>query len=1435
MNNGSGRYVLTPPDDLYPYVKSLQHEDQVYPDFKPWEHSTAEDQILVNFVAKGFYHTPMVNFESISARSSVHESLVTQSNLLSQQFDKIIKIREDQINKIPSHSTTTLHGPGFQLPNRITLTDHRKETWLQELSSSFTSLIKIGKFIPHGLKRRQVIEQCYLKFIPLKRAVWLIKCCYFIEWKSNHKKKRSSAAGLEDAISMHLLKDWTDTFVYILEKLIFDMTNHYNDSQQLRVWKRQISYFLKLLGNCYSLKLINKEIFHYWLVEFINKMENFEFLPLSLHILMIFWNDICQIETSAAVAPTKNQKEPFFLVSKITDMLLHKYYVVSNSKSMINDENYIINDIKKNNKIKMNILKILTNLILKIFQEQSLEVFIFPSSNWETYKPLLFEIVYNASTTSNTEIKKKLELISYRNESLKNNSSIRNITMSSTNANDFRLTIGTCEQFPKLSCIQLNSIDTQFTKLLDDNPTEFDWPTYIDQNPLTMNKIIQLIIWSIHPSRQFNHYESNQLVAKLLLLRINSTDEDLHEFQIEDAIWSLVFQLAKNFSSQKEVISFMMPSLYRLLNILITYGIIKVPTYIRKLISSGLLYLQDSNDKFVHVQLLINLKVSPLMKSQYNMVLRNVMEYDVKFYENFNFDQLVEITEQIKTRILSNDTNDMQLTKTPLSIKIMVAEWYLSHLCSGILSTVNRIVLLKIFKIFCIDLEVFHHFFKWIEFIVYHQLLSDIESLEALMDILLCYQKLFSQFINDHILFTKTFIFIYKKVLREKDVSAYSVTSFMPFWKFFMKNFPFVLKVDIDLRVELQSVYNDEKLKTEKLKSDKSEVLRVYSVINNSSDTIGQSWNFPEVFQINIRFLLHNSGYSDDKTGKQFQKARNNVMLLIATNLKEYNKFMSIFLKRKDFTNENLIQLISLKLLTFEVIQNVLGIEFTIKLLPINLKNNDNSYGLFLRFHKEQFIKANFEKILQTCHELDRKSHDSSGEMNYYEILLKILITYGSSPKLLAISTKIIMLLLDESVENSSHILEDILYYSTCPSVTDLNGIPLGSGQPDNSSDSANGGGRYDDDDDHTVDEIEPVEYYSMMDFTNLWIFQAFTRFCIKKFIKNNNAGGNGSEMMSEDLKFFIFQIIEITNSNDLCSQIFDQLKDMQTIEMITQIVEEDFCTKCLQTSDQKMDDNYIVVVIEIVTSLSKRFQRETSGMITISIKNYHLLIKIVRQLSELNETNLSNRETQIDAVLKLFTFHQNSIFQYIIADLNKDKSTIPFIDSMCKLFDKISFNLRLKLFLYEILSSLKSFAIYSSTIDTPPFHMNNKIELPKKLLNLPPFQVSSFVKDSKPHGGDHAEDDGEEDAEQKESLDLELGISIVETIQENEQRWLIYDKNDHKYVCAFSMEPYHFISNYNTKYTDEMAAGGTDTAAFNDSCVNLSLFDARFERKNPH
>ena len=307
------KYILTPPDDLYPYISNNEHDQshtkKIYPDFEPWTHTKEEDQILNNFISKGYYTTSKVNFESISARSSLNESLPKVSTQLAIQLSKVLQIRENEINKIPSddvknepsshkHSKISIFsGPSFSLPDRITLTDHRKEVWLQELSSPYVSLSKISKHIPHGLKRRQVLEQCYLKQIPLERAIWLIKCCYSMEGKVLAMKNKGS----QEEIDKQLFKEWTENFVYILEKLVFEMTQHYNDSNKLKTWKIEVFYFLKLLGNCYTLELIDKEIFHHWLVEFVAKVENFEFIPLTLHMLTIFWDGICLLYTSRCV------------------------------------------------------------------------------------------------------------------------------------------------------------------------------------------------------------------------------------------------------------------------------------------------------------------------------------------------------------------------------------------------------------------------------------------------------------------------------------------------------------------------------------------------------------------------------------------------------------------------------------------------------------------------------------------------------------------------------------------------------------------------------------------------------------------------------------------------------------------------------------------------------------------------------------------------------------------------------------------------------------------------------------------------------------------------------------------------------------------------------------------------------------------------------
>lgn len=1330
------KYILTPPDDLHPYVlpsESKAHPE--YPDFEPWEHKKEEDQILLNFVAKGYYSTSKVGFESISARSSLQESLPKLSDRLADQFSRVLRIREQEINRIPATGGTAhppfsdLSGPGFQLPKRVTLTEHRREIWLQELSSPYISLPKLSTYIPHGLKRRQILEQCCAKQIPLRRAVWLIKSCYSMEWKVKNSKQKLPEKITD--VDSQLTKEWTDNFVYILEKLIFEMIQYDNDPIQLKRWRSEVSYFLKLLGNCYTLCLIDKETFHHWLVEFGAKVKNFEFLPLILHILMIFWDDICQPE---AVMETASQK--IFLVSKVAEMLLNKYHAISHSKSMINDEKYIINDVKKNGKIKDSLKSIISTLICKIFHNSSLEAFIFPNPSWDTYKPILEEVIGTISSNETSDLaieaRKKLELISYRNESLRMKSTGPTKTPNigeqtgDTSMND--------------SILRLSSVDVELTQRLDDNPVDFDWASYLDKNMLNVTETRQLVLWAVHPSRA-THYEANQLVAKIILLKVNSV-EAFQEYAIEDIVWSLVFHLAK-LTDHERSMTVSLPSLYRLLNLLIIYGILKVPTYIRKLISSGILYLPESNDKFMHCNVLINLKISPLMKNQYNLVLRNVMEYNSTYYLEFNFDQLTRKTEELKQLI--SDGKDLTETDSPLSIKIMTAEWYLNGLCSGNPSAVDKLTLIRNFQVFCIHLDAFHFFYKWIEFIVYHQLLSDVEALEALMDILLCYGKLFSQFINDHILFTKTFIFMYTKVLKLKDSNSYAVTSLMPFWRFFMKNFSFTLNIDEDLRSEFSAAYEEEKVKGEKFSKSKQLALDLYQAFNASGlKTV--TWNFPEIFQTSLRGFLASKGKPLEQ--KRF---RYDLLLLMSAGIKDYNKFMSIFLKKRSFEQTDLVCLVSAKLLNFEQIMNVLGKEAVLGLLSVET----TQYGLHFEYHKEQFIRANFKTILSAC---------QKNISEYYNVLRNVLLRFGTESRLASISNKAIIVLLNSDPTNSNHIIEDLLFYG-------LN--------------------RADENDDATLDEVNPSDMYEMLNFTNLWIFQAYTSYQVELI--------NSSDVTQ--LEPFLFEIIEKSGLNCLCAHLFDKIGSMNTMLSIMNILERDFFQKCIH--DQYPGDVYSNIVIGIITSLSQKLHTE----VNISDENFELLQRVLGLYSKLDEESWKQSEFQFEITLKIFTIHQTSVFHRIIASIQNRQvaQTDKLISMLFTLFEEITSNLRLKLMLYEILNSLKSYCIYISTTST-------NFETPKRLLRLPPFQISSFTSG------------GSAKHENKDEIDLGLKLAKPAMVNKGDQ-WFIFDKEENAYTCKLRNKPYHLIANFQSE----------NTSCFNNSCLNLSLFNGCFEKKNPN
>ena len=1498
------KYIMTPPEELHPYVtiptnSKSEHDipdtssstqettESVYPDFEPWRHTKEEDQIFLNFISKGYYTTTKVGFESISARSSLKESVPKLSDRLSSQFSNILKLREETINKIPSNAPSHLNilsGPEFTLPNRVTLTDNRREAWLQDLSSPYVSLQGVSGFIPHGLKKRQVIEQCYTKRMPLRRAIWLIKCCYVIEVQ--HLMQKGPNVDSET-----IYKEWTKNFVHILEKLIFEMQQYYLDQDKLNQWKLGLAYFLKLLGNCYSLNLLDKNLFHKWIVDFLSKVESFEFLPIALHILTIFWDDILNDNypngnsdayndtSSGTKFATGNCNN--FLVSKLVEILLHKYYVISNVKSMINDERYIVNDLKKNDRVKESLLSALSSLIVKLFQEQSVEGFLFFPSFWDLYKPYLVEIISKSSISDDSEVKKRLEIISYKNETLKNanfltndrGSSIlashqsQNQTPESTAQTPTSATTTTTatHYFAGVSDallahtkkIRIPHVDTNFTVLLDSCGTDFDWPQYIEQNPLGEPQIVQLVLWSIHASRA-TRYESGQLCTRILLFQINSL-EGFPEYEIEDIVWSLVFQIAKLDQTNLHAL-IDLDSMYHLLNLLIMYGIIKVSTYIRKIISSGIMYIQDSDDKIFHSELLVNLKISPLVRNQYNMVLRNVMEYDPTFYENYNFDNLLKSADEMKEVILAykNDSTDLTLSsgrRIPYSVRIMLAEWYLNQLCSDlVLQPVNREALWKSFNVFFLELQVSHHFYKWIEFIVYHQLLNDIETLVLLVDILLRYKRLFSQFINDHILFMKTFIFIYNKILKERDSYAYQITSLMPFWRFFMKNFSVALLIDVDLRAELTNVYEEEKVKETQLEQNKIVLLRTIYPDRSNNDENLQTANFnpAEVFQINIKTVLTCSKTKNDL--EKFKRSKFALHALRACAIREYKKQLSIFLKRKNFDRKELICLISNNLLTLEQIKNAIGPKWVLDVFVFQTDLKSDMYSTNWMFYEsccDDYIRSNYQSILTTCVENINE---------YYTLLLNILVRYGSRSAFTLMSGRAIVSLLRNSSVEYRRILNDLLHFNESQSPledtqaesTIIETESEEDGEEDNTNEHFNVHLALESRGESKVNDIGDVSVYSVLDFTNLWIFQIYTNYRLQEIIQNSQ----GRETPAR-IKSYLVAILQAIDHDEIFTELFNLIEDTKVIETLVKVLEQNFFENVLR--GEPMSREFLVITTRTIIALCKIVAKETSLSLPLTPEGYDTLRSVVSHCNSQNmKPQLQILEGELDIILKVMTIHQTSIQQYVVERLQyhgTKTETIKFIDDLFGLYDKVSFNLRFKLILYEFLASMKSYCLYvSSTGDKTrlkspsdsatddgdnigngyyfnyrdvgeslyPQSSSIKFQIPKKLLKLPPFQISSFVKTFSNNSRDDT---------------LDLGLTPLSECREdpnteevqNERegtRWFIFDKKESCYVSKLTRESYYNINNYQT--SSETASG------INNSCFNLSLFNASYDRRNP-
>lgn len=473
------------------------------------------------------------------------------------------------------------------------------------------------------------------------------------------------------------------------------------------------------------------------------------------------------------------------------------------------------------------------------------------------------------------------------------------------------------------------------------------------------------------------------------------------------------------------------------------------------------------------------------MKSQYNMVLRNVVDSDPTFEKLYNYDKLMEMLEFSKEALLSGTYDFVE--KVPYSVKLMASEWYLNLICSpvdGMLRSVARKDVIDKLKVFCINLEVYHQFYKWVEFIIYHQLLSDLDALECLVDILMYYDKLFPLLINDHILLMKTILHLQSIKLAPHDSSSDSFLLFNDFWRFFMKRFPLALDIDTELQTKLMEVHQSEQLQIERLakpqtqgsetnpsriESDISQILR---------DVKQESQNFPSVFQPNLKILLS----SEDEPA--LRTARKNMRLLMLMNLSEYNKFMSIFLKRRSASTTELAHLISMKVLSFNLIRKVISGNSSIELL----ETSSCDRGMAFELQKRNFIKHNLKAVLNILFE----NFDS----NYLEIVRVVsqfsTTKYGQEQVSSAFGR------IQIEGQDVFSFVSDLINFSISSEKNQNVTIAP------NSIDTAETCGEETEDGDVTVEETDILKLFSRLNFTNLWIFQVLTNLYLRDSDANN-------------------------------------------------------------------------------------------------------------------------------------------------------------------------------------------------------------------------------------------------------------------------------------------------------------------------------------------
>ncbi|KAJ4386463.1 RNA polymerase II mediator complex subunit [Gnomoniopsis smithogilvyi] len=286
---GAPRYLLlggakdagakTSSKDPQARVGSAKDHPMGYADFAPWSGDGPEDHFTQAFIQNGYFDKiPVGQAETNSAKGAIFPSLKHKTGLyaLSTVFSGLLASRRHN-GQITAPST-------FKPPPRATLTDTKREAWLKELANPTTSLRKLSRTIPHGIRGKGLLEQCLNKSVPTDRAVWLAKCVGALEIRAFKRK------GMNSAIVMGGEAKWIRDWTVFVEQFVDGVISSFGDSD----WKTKVNYATRLATHLYAEHLLDREHYMEWLVSGLENCPHSK-LPMYLLIVQIYWRDLLRL------------------------------------------------------------------------------------------------------------------------------------------------------------------------------------------------------------------------------------------------------------------------------------------------------------------------------------------------------------------------------------------------------------------------------------------------------------------------------------------------------------------------------------------------------------------------------------------------------------------------------------------------------------------------------------------------------------------------------------------------------------------------------------------------------------------------------------------------------------------------------------------------------------------------------------------------------------------------------------------------------------------------------------------------------------------------------------------------------------------------------------------------------------------------------------